>query len=193
MHPPKCKCTVTQVFKHLIMLYCNMTEYQSKWHLCYREIAKTKHCIKKTRMQCNSYNPKPEVSKTPKYLTTYLLPKKSQNNYFILNCLCTCVQSSSFEMFAVRLVWVCVQIYRSQHVLSDWSECFSCSHRRLLCCLLYICPHIVLLFILLEVQCVLYSVFILQFLQRFPSHLFAKVHTSYNHAIRCMIYELLNV
>lgn len=125
-----------------------------------------------------SYNPKPEVSKTPKYLTTYL-PKKSQNNYFILNCLCTFVQSSSFEMFAVRLVWVCVQIYRSQHVLSVWSECFSCSHRRLLCCLLYICPHIELLFILLEVQCVLYSVFILQFLQRFPSHLFAKAHTSY--------------
>ncbi len=46
-------------------------------------------------------------------------------------------------------------------------------------CAAYICPHIELLFILLEVQCVLYSVFILQFLQGFPSHLFAMAHTSY--------------
>lgn len=176
MHPPKCKCPVTQVFKHLIMLYVVIWQNIKASVICVTERSQKQNItLKKTRMQCNSYNPKPEVSKAPKYLTTYLLPKKSQNNYFILNCLCTFVQSSSFEMFAVRLVWVCVQIYRSQHVLSVWSECFSCSHRRLL----YICPHIVLLFILLEVQCVLYSVFILQFLQGFPSHLFAKAHTSY--------------
>ncbi len=185
MHPPKCKCTVTQVFKHLIMLYCNMTEYQSKCHLCYREIAKTKHCIKKTWMQCNSYNPKPEVSKTQKYLTTYL-PKKSQNNYFILNCLCTFVQSSSFEMFAVRLVWVCVQIYRSQHVLSDWSECFSCSHRRLLCCL-YLPSYRAFIHTagssVRSVFCVYFAVF-----ARVSFTFICKgAHIIY-HAIRCMIY-----
>ncbi len=175
MHPPKCKCTVTQVFKHLIMLYCNMTEYQSKCHLCYREIAKTKHCIKKTWMQCNSYNPKPEVSKTQKYLTTYL-PKKSQNNYFILNCLCTFVQSSSFEMFAVR--WCeCVFRYTDLNMCYQTDLMLQLQPQRLLCCL-YLPSYRAFIHTAGSSVRSVFCVY-LQFLQGFPSHLFAKAHTSY--------------